>query len=267
MIKIGLVAGVGRLPCEFAKIARNYGMQVVAVAVVNDVDPELKTLVSSFYQAHIGAMGKVIDIFKKEGISKVTMIGKVTKEGLFSGLFIPDWRTVKVLASLPNRNDDTLMLAVVNEFAKDDITIMDQSKLLSGLFPKIGVLSKRQPTEQELIDIEYGYEMALRIGQLDIGQTVVVKDQAIMAVEAIEGTDECVKRGGKLANGNAVVAKTAKPQQDSRFDLPTVGTQTIQSMIEGGASALVMQAEKTFLVDRESVLELANEHAICIVVK
>lgn len=267
MIKIGLVAGVGRLPCEFAKIARNYGMQVVAVAVVSGVDPELETLVSSFHQAHIGAMGKVIDIFKKEGISKVTMIGKVTKEGLFNGLFVPDWRTVKTLASLPNRNDDTLMLAVVNEFAKDGITVMDQSNLLSGLFPKNGVLTERQPTEQELEDIEYGYEMALRIGQLDIGQTVVVKDKAIMAVEAIEGTDECIKRGGMLARGNAVVAKTAKPQQDSRFDLPTVGVQTINSMIEGGASALVMQAEKTFLVDREQVLELANNNGICIVVK
>lgn len=267
MLKIGLVAGVGRLPCEFAKIAKNYGFYVVAVAVVADYDPELQQHVGALYRAHIGEVNKIIKLFKNEGVSKVTMIGKVTKENLFNGMFLPDWRAIKALASLPNRNDDTLMLAVVNEFAKDGIVVMDQSKLLAGLLPKPGLLTKRQPTEEELADIEYGYEMALRIGSLDIGQTVVVKDKAIMAVEAIEGTDECIKRGGKLARGGAVVAKTAKPQQDNRFDLPTVGVDTINSMLEGGATVLVMQAEQTFLVDREQVIAKADEHGLCIVVK
>lgn len=267
MVKIGLVAGVGRLPCEFAKIAKNYGLQVVAVAVVADYDKELEQYVGTLYRAHIGEVNKIIKTFKEEGVTKVTMIGKVTKENLFNGMFLPDWRAIKALAKLPNRNDDTLMLAVVNEFAKDGIEVMDQSKLLSGLMPKVGVLTQRQPTEDELSDIEYGYEMALRIGQLDIGQTVVVKDRAIMAVEAIEGTDECIKRGGALARGGAVVAKTAKPQQDNRFDLPTVGMDTIKSMIAGGASVIVMQAERTLLVDREQVLKLADENNICVVVK
>ncbi len=267
MVKIGMVAGVGRLPCEFAKIAKNYGVNVVAVAVVADYDKELEEHVGTLYRAHIGEMNKIIKTFKEEGIDKVTMIGKVTKENLFNGMFLPDWRTIKALAKLPNRNDDTLMMTVVDEFAKDGITVMDQSKLLYGLLPKPGVLTKRQPTEEEMADIEYGYEMARRIGSLDIGQTVVVKDRAIMAVEAIEGTDECIKRGGKLARGGAVVAKTAKPQQDNRFDLPTVGLDTINSMLEGGASVLVMQAEQTFLVDREKVIALADANDLCIVVK
>ena len=267
MFKIGLIAGVGNLPCEFAKVAKNYGFQVVAIAVVEDYEKSLQEHVSVLYQAHIGELDSIINLFKQEQVFAVTMIGKVTKEHLFNGSVRPDMRALKLLQSLPNQNDDTIMLALVQELASEGIRVMDQSKLLTGLMPKAGVLTERKPTEQEQADIDYGYEMALRIGQLDIGQTVVVKNKAIMAVEAIEGTDACILRGGKLARGNAVVAKTAKPAQDNRFDIPCVGVQTIEAMIEAEARVLVMQAEKTLFVDQTSVLKLANEHNICIVVK
>lgn len=267
MFKIGLLAGNGKLPIEFAKIAKGYGFQVLAIGLVDDVDAELPNYVADYHRMNVGQLDAVIKLLLQEGVFAVTMIGKVTKERLFNGQVQFDARAMKLMASLPDQHDDTIMLAIVNEFVKEGIKVMDQSNLLAGLLPKAGVLSKRQPTETELVDIDYGYEMALRLGQLDIGQTVVVKNKAIMAVEAIEGTDECILRGGKLGRGDVVVAKTAKPAQDNRFDLPTVGVKTIESMIAGGASVIVMQAERTLLIEREAVIALADANDICIVVK
>ena len=265
MQKIGLLAGVGRLPVEFARAARGMGFAVTAIAVVPGTDPDLAAEVDTLYNIGAGELGKVIATLQQEGVSQVTMIGKVTKELLFSGATILDDDMKKLLFSLPNQNDDTIMLALVKAMAAAGIGILDQTALIRLLLPPAGVLTKRHPSPAEQADMEYGFRMAKAIGRLDIGQTVVVKEKAIMAVEAIEGTDACIARGGQLGRGGVTVAKTAKPGQDLRFDMPAVGPDTLKAMIAAGATALVMEAGQTLLIDKSAVLALAEDNNITIV--
>ena len=266
MKSIGLLSGIGRLPVEVAKAARAMGIDVYAVGLVDGVEEDLKNVATDFKSINVAQLGSIIDYLKGKEVTDVVMIGKVTKEILFSGQHeLPDARMIALLSSLKDRSDDTMMLAFVAELAKEGITTFDQTMLLKMIMPKKGVLTKRQPTERENLDMEFGFKMAKALGGLDIGQTVVVKDKAVMALEAIEGTDACILRGGKLACGNAVVAKVAKPAQDNRFDMPAVGVKTIESMIEVKASGLVIEAGRTLIVDREKVLSLADENAITIV--
>ena len=173
---------------------------------------------------------------------------------------------LSLIFTLPDRKDDTLMLSFVAELAKDGLEALDQTALIKPLMPAKGVLTKRQPTEDELEDMKFGMEMAREIGRLDVGQTAVVKQLGVMALEAIEGTDACIRRGGELARGGAVVAKVAKPKQDLRFDVPAVGMTTIESMIAVGAKALVIEAGRTLLVDKDRVIELADANDITIAV-
>lgn len=265
MEKIGLLAGIGRLPVECAKAAKAMGFEVYAVALLPDTDKELKDCVADYAEISVAQLQSIIDYFKNNGVGKVTMLGKVTKEILISGNHgMPDMRMLQLLGSLPDRKDDTLMLAFVRELAKDGLTAFDQTAIIHMLMPQRGTVTKRVPTEAEINDMKFGLSTARELGRLDIGQTVVVKGMAVMALEAIEGTDECIKRGGKLARGGAVVAKAAKPQQDLRFDVPAVGVRTIESMVESGCKALVIEAGKTILVDREKVAELADANDIAI---
>lgn len=264
---LGLLSGIGHLPVDVAKSAKERGCRIVAIGVVPYIDPELPEVADVYYDIHIGKIGKIISALKKNNVKIVTMIGKVTKEILYKkGAIIPDMRALKILSSVPDRKDDTIMNAIVKELESEEIFVMDQTYLIKPLMPGPGVLTKRQPTPEELADMDFGYKMAKEIGRLDIGQTVVVKNMAVMAVEAIEGTDACILRGGKLGK-DAVVAKTAKPAQDDRFDVPGVGTKTIQSMIESGCKALVIEAGHTLLTEREKVVALADEHGITIVAK
>ena len=218
-----------------------------------------------FNKINIGQLDCIIQTLVQKNIKQVTMIGKVTKELMFNGEVAIDQRWQKLFSSLPNNNDDTLMLALVQELATEGIGVFDQTMLIKKLMPSKGVLTERQPTIGELEDMEFGYKMAKEIGQLDIGQTVVVKHKAVMAVEAIEGTDECIKRGGALGRGDAVVVKVAKPNQDLRFDVPTVGVKTINSMIAANSKALAIEADNTLLVEKSKVLELAKKNNITIV--
>lgn len=267
METLGLLSGIGHLPVDVARSARSLGYRVVAVALVPGVNAELKGTVDSYHEIHIGKLGSIIKALKKSKVDKVTMIGKVTKEILYSdGAIIPDLRAIKLLASLPDRRDDTIMNALVRELEKEGMPVMDQTVLIRPLLPEPGLLSKRRPTEEEMADIEFGFEVAKEIGRLDIGQTVVVKKRAVLAVEAIEGTDACILRGGALGK-DAVVAKTAKPAQDNRFDMPSVGVRTIESMLAAGASGIVMEAGRTLLVDRERTLALADEHGLFVVAR
>ena len=267
METLGLLSGIGHLPVDVARSAKERGCRVVAVGLVADVDPELAEIADVYYDIHLGKVGKIINALKKNDVKTVTMIGKVTKEVLYKkGAMMPDLRAIKLLASLPDRKDDTIMKAIVDELAKEDIYVMNQTYLIKPLMPEPGVLTKRAPTEEELADMEFGFAMAKEIGRLDIGQTVVVKNRAVLAVEAIEGTDACILRGGKLGK-EAVVAKTAKPEQDNRFDVPSVGTKTINSMIEAGAKAIVVEAHRTLLPEKAATIALADEHGITIVAK
>lgn len=265
MKRIGLIAGVGRLPVEFARAARGMGFTVIAVGVVPGVEAELETAADKYYAISVGELDRVLGALKQEAVTEVTMLGKVTKELMFTGAVKLDARMQKLLASLKDSSDDTIMMAFVREMAAEGIGVLDQTALIKALMPAPGVLTKRQPTDAEKADMEFGYQMAKHIGGLDIGQTVVVKNRAVIAVEAIEGTDACIRRSGALSRGGAIVAKVAKPNQDMRFDVPGVGPATIQAMIESGATALVMEAGKTLLVDKLKTVALAEEHGITIV--
>ena len=266
METLGLLAGIGHLPVDVAQSAKKLGYRVVAIAVVPETDPELPENADIFYTINVGKLGTILQTLEKNGVKNVTMIGKVTKEVLYkNGAIIPDLTTIKILASLPDRKDDTIMNALVKLVEDRGMHVMDQTELVRPLLPEPGVLTKRKPTEQEWKDMQFGFRMAKELGRLDIGQTVVVKNQAVMALEAIEGTDACILRGGFLGKGGVIVAKTAKPAQDERFDVPSVGTATLTSMIHAGATGLVIEAGRTLLVDRKRTLAMAEENNITIV--
>ena len=266
METLGLLAGIGHLPVDVAQSAKKLGYKVVAIAVVPETDPELPENADVFYTINVGKVGKILQTLKQNDVKNVTMIGKVTKEVLYkTGVVIPDLTTIRVLASLPDRKDDTIMNAIVKLIEDAGMHVMDQTVLVRPLLPEPGVLTKRKPTEQEWKDIQFGFRMAKELGRLDIGQTVVVKNQAVMALEAIEGTDACILRGGFLGKGGVIVAKTAKPAQDNRFDMPSVGTTTLTSMIHAGATGIVIEAGRTLLVDRKRTLAMADEKGISIV--
>ena len=266
METLGLLAGIGHLPVDVAQSAKKLGYKVVAIAVVPETDPELPENADVFYTINVGKVGKILQTLKQNDVKNVTMIGKVTKEVLYkTGVVIPDLTTIRVLASLPDRKDDTIMNAIVKLIEDAGMRVMDQTVLVRPLLPEPGVLTKRKPTEQEWKDMQFGFRMAKELGRLDIGQTVVVKNQAVMALEAIEGTDACILRGGFLGKGSVIVAKTAKPAQDNRFDIPSVGTTTLTSMIHAGATGIVIEAGRTLLVDRKRTLAMADEKGITIV--
>lgn len=263
---IGLLAGIGRLPVEFAKAARGMGITVVAIRLLPEADEELTAVAAKTHDISVGQLDSIISALKAENVTEVTMIGKVTKELMFNGKVSMDLRMQKLLSALSDHSDDAIMLAFVKELAGEGIGILDQTALIRALMPAEGILTKRPLSPQEKIDAEFGFSMAKHMGGLDIGQTVVVKDHAVMAVEAIEGTDECIRRGGLLGRGGVLVAKVAKPQQDMRFDVPSVGVATIKAMAQAGASALVIEANKTLLIDKAKVVELADAHGIAIAV-
>ena len=265
MAKVGLIAGIGNLPVEFMRAAQHEGYEVVVISVVTEGAPELQAEADAYYQISVFKSDTVIKTFLKEGVTDVTMLGKVTKEHLYKKITtIPDMRTIKLLNRLRNRKDDTIMLAIVEELEKEGLAVADQTKYMRSLRPPVGVMTMRKPTEVEQVDIEFGFTLAKQMGALDIGQTVVVKEQAAMAIEAIEGTDECIKRGGALGREGAVVVKTAKPNQDVRFDVPAVGMKTLESMITGNCKVLAMEAKRTIFVEQEAVLQKANELGIVI---
>lgn len=265
MAKVGLIAGIGNLPVEFMRAAQHEGYEVVVISVVTDGAPELQAEADAYYQISVFKSDTVIKTFLKEGVADVTMLGKVTKEHLYKKITtIPDMRTIKLLNRLRNRKDDTIMLAIVEELEKEGLSVADQTKYMRSLMPSVGVMTNRQPTEVEQLDITFGFTLAKQMGALDIGQTVVVKEQAAMAIEAIEGTDECIKRGGALGREGAVVVKTAKPNQDVRFDVPAVGMKTLESMISSNCKVLAIEAKRTIFVEQEAVLQKANELGIVI---
>ena len=265
MERIGLLAGTGKLPVECTRAAKKHGYEVYAIALLPNADKELKEVAPHYEEISIGQLDTLIKYLQANDLKKVTMIGNVTKELLFSGEIQADARALQLIMMLPDRNDDTIMMAFIRELAKAGAEAFDQTILIRSLMPSRGQLSAREPSEAERKDMEFGFRMAKELGRLDVGQTVVVKDLAVMALEAIEGTDACIKRGGELARGGAVVVKVAKPAQDDRFDVPTVGLETLKTMIASGCKALAIEASKTLLVEREEFIKLADEKDIAIV--
>lgn len=268
MARLGLLAGVGTLPFEFVQTAKKQGHEIVCIAVVPDVDTRLRSYSDKYFEINVFKLNKILKTLCEANVKEVTMLGKVTKEYLYKRKFvIPDLRTVKLLNKLRKLDfkDDTIMLALVDELEGSGLKVMDQTKYLKPLMPPPQIFTHAMPSEEQMDDIAFGFKTAKLIGQMDMGQTVVVKDKAVMAVEAIEGTDACIRRGGKLAGKGAVVVKVAKPNQDPRFDVPAVGLDTLNAMIETKCKVLAIEAEKTLFVDRFDVMDKADEHDIVIV--
>jgi len=262
--KIGLIAGNGDFPVEFAKAAKRQGLTVVAVAHEGETLPELAQWADTIVWIKVGQLGKLIKAFQEHGVRDVLMAGGIKKTRLFGG-GLPDLRGAALLARMLAKKDDSILRAVAEELESEGITVRESTLYLDTLLAPPGVLTKRKPSREEWKDIAFGWQMAKEIGRLDIGQTVVVKDQAVLAVEAIEGTDEAIRRGGRLCGAGAVIVKVCKPHQDLRFDLPATGQKTIQTMKEIKASCLAIEAGRTIIIQRESVIEDANAAGIAVV--
>jgi len=265
MKKLGLIAGMGELPIEIAREAKSKGFTVAAVALEPLADKALSSHVDEIKWVNVGKLGKLIDSLKSYGIKEAVMAGKVSKTLLYGGKITPDLRALKFLFSLKDRKDDSILLALAKELEDEGIALLDITIFSENLLMPEGVLTKNEPTSNEWKDIKFGWKIAKEIGRLDIGQTVVVKDQAVMAVEAIEGTDEAIRRGGTLSGKGSVVVKVSKPNQDMRFDVPTVGSKTLESMAKVGARVLCVESGKSLLMDREAVLLQAREAGISMV--
>ncbi len=261
--KIGLIAGNGIFPLEFARAAKRKGLSVVAVAHEGETLPELGQFVDAIFWVRVGQLGKLIKTFKDQGIRDVLMAGGIKKTHLFSGA-VPDLRGMALLAKMVHKKDDSLLRAVADELESEGITVRESTLYLDNLLAQAGVLTKRKPGKDERRDMEFGWQMATGIGRLDIGQTIVVKDQAVLAVEAIEGTDEAIRRGGRLCGSGAVIVKICKPQQDLRFDLPAIGTRTIRSMAEVKATCLAIEAGRTIVLEKDTLLREADNAGIAI---
>jgi hypothetical protein len=264
MQKIGLIAGNGTFPIVFAQAAKQKGIQVIAVAHEGETLPELAQWVDGIFWIKVGQLGKLISIFKEQDVKDVMMVGGIKKTRLFGGA-LPDLRGITFFAKMIHKKDDSILRAVADELASEGIMVRESTLYLGSILATTGVLTKRKPSKDEKKDIEFGWQMAKDIGKLDIGQTVLVKDQAVLAVEAIEGTDEAIRRGGLLCGQGAVVVKVCKPHQDLRFDLPAIGTQTIKTMEEVHATCLAIEAGKTIIIDRNAVVHDADRAGIAIV--
>ncbi|MGC2063864.1 MAG: UDP-2,3-diacylglucosamine diphosphatase LpxI [Thermodesulfovibrionales bacterium] len=265
MKKLGLIAGSGELPFAVAAEARSRGYTVIAVGLDSITDPSLASVVDEVLWVNIGKLGALIDTLKKAGITEAVFAGKVHKSVIYKGKVIPDMRLVRMLFGLKDRSDDSIMLAITGELEGEGIRLLNTTDFTTSLMAPEAVLTKKKPSEDDYRDIAFGWKIAKEIGRLDIGQTVVVKNQAVMAIEAIEGTDEAVRRGGSLAVEGAVVIKISKPQQDMRFDVPVVGTETLRSMAAVKAKVLAIEAEKSILLNRDQFIQEANRHGIIVV--
>ena len=265
MKKLGLIAGAGELPMAIAQEARSQGYNVIAIGLEPLADKALASYVDEIKWVNVGKFGKLIDSLKKQGIKEAVMAGKVSKTLLYKSKITPDLRAVKLLFSLKDRKDDSILLAIAKELAEEGIHLVDILRFSTGILTPEGVLTINKPSEDEWKDIAFGWKIAKEIGRLDIGQTVVVKNQAVMAVEAIEGTDEAIKRGGKLAGEGAVVVKVSKPNQDMRFDVPVVGLDTLRTMKDVGARVLSIESKKSIILSREKIIEESTKANIAIV--
>jgi DUF1009 family protein len=260
----GLIAGNGRFPFLVLEGARSQGIDMAVIALKEEAAPELEQLAKRTHWVSLGELSKAIELMHQEGVTQAVMAGQVKHNKIFSSIR-PDWKLAKLLFSLPRKNTDALIGAVARVLEEEGIRLVDSTLFLKPLIPEAGVLTQRAPNEHETADIAYGLGVARHIAAMDIGQTVVISDQACVAVEAMEGTDETIARAAKLANGKPlVVVKVSKAKQDMRFDVPVIGLPTIQQMNSAGATALAVDAGRTLLFDREKLTEFANQAGIAI---
>lgn len=261
--KQGLIAGDGLLPVKMAQHAKENGFDVVAISLSADNCNQLKKHCSKVYSCSPGEVLKIEKALNDEGITQLTFLGKVHK-GLILKRPKFDSKALELVKKATKLNDDAVMLALIEELDKINVTALDQTIFIKNLMIPAGVLGKHKPTTAQMDDVNYGFMLAKEMGKLDIGQSVVVKDKMIMAVEAIEGTDKCIIRGAKLAKKDACVIKVSKPSQDKRFDIPAVGLRTLQVMKKNNAKLLAVEANETIIVDQDKVIKYADKHGIVV---
>jgi DUF1009 family protein len=272
---IGLVAGWGKYPFVVADALRAQGRKIVCLGVRDHVDPSLAAKCDDFRLIGIAKLGTAIRHFARHGVGEATMAGKIHKINLYQPWLLvrhlPDWQALRTfwphfIARRADRKDDTLLGAIVGAFAARGIDFRPATDFVPELLVQVGQLTGRSLTAAQRADIEFGWRLAKAMGGLDVGQSVAVKDRAALAVEAIEGTDECIRRAGALCRKGAfTVVKVAKPKQDMRFDVPTIGMLTLETMVAAGATTLAIEAEKTILLDQHAALEFAKRHGLSIV--
>jgi DUF1009 family protein len=263
--KLGLIAGNGRFPFLVLKSARQQNIDVVIAAIKEETAPEIESCGYPVHWLGLGELGKLIRTFRKAGISKAIMAGQVKHVQIFGSSF-PDLTMIRMLASLKHKNTDALIGGIARTLEESGITLLDSSSLLKPYLAAQGVLTRRGLSASEKKDVDYGRPIAQKIAAMDIGQTIVVRDQAVVAVEAMEGTDAVLRRAGDLGGKkDLTIIKVSKPKQDMRFDIPVVGKATLETMASCGATALVVDAGRTLIFDKEEIIQLARKHDIAIV--
>ena len=267
-MQLGLIAGNGRFPFLMLEAACTQKHKVTIVAAKEEASPDLSKAAAKYhadiYWVSIGQLGKCIDIFKQASVTKVVMAGQIKHTRIFSGDIVPDLTFLSVLSKLATRNTDGLIGAITKVFNEHGLEVIDSTALMTPMLAPKGVLTERAPTEIEKKEFSFGYQMAEAIASLDIGQTVAVKERAVVAVEAMEGTDAVITRAGKLAGPGVCIVKVAKPSQDMRFDVPVIGLGTVKSMIQSGAVALSVDAGKTLIMDKPETLGAASKAGIAV---
>ena len=273
--RIGLLAGWGRYPLVVAEALRRQGVGIYGLGIKDHVDPELAKMCEAYQTIGVAKLGKAIRFFQQHRVSQATMAGKIHKVLLFRRFYwlrhLPDVQFVRTfyphfITKTRDRKDDTMLGTIVEAFAEHGIHFAPATDFAPELLVESGTLVGRRPSYGQQKDIEFGWQLAAAMGRLDVGQSVAVKGRAVLAVEAVEGTDACIRRAGQLCPaGGFTVVKIAKPQQDMRFDVPTIGVGTLRTMHQAGASILAVQARKTILLDRDEVIEFARNHGITIV--
>ena len=260
----GLIAGNGRFPFLVLEGARSQGIEMAVIAIREEAAPELERAAKHLHWVSLGELSRTIELLREEGVTRAVMAGQVKHNKIFSSIK-PDWRLAKLLLTLPLKNTDSLIGAVARVLESEGIELVDSTAFLGPLVPAPGVLTRRAPDAEEAADIAYGRQIARQIAGLDLGQTVVVRDRACVAIEAMEGTDETIERAARITGGaRLVVVKVSKPGQDMRFDVPVVGLPTIEVMKRSNATALAIDAERTLLFDRERLIEMADAAGIAI---
>ena len=263
-VRWGLIAGNGRFPFLVLDAARSQGIDMAVIAIREEASPDLEKVASRLHWVSLGELSRALELLHQEGVNRAVMAGQVKHNKIFSSIR-PDWKLAKLLFSLPVKNTDSLIGAVAHLLESEGIQLVDSTAFLKPLVPAAGVLTRREPDAREAADIGYGLEIARQIAALDLGQTVVIRDRACVAVEAMEGTDETIERAARLAAGEPiVVVKVSKPRQDMRFDVPVVGLQTVEVMQRSRATALAVDADRALLLDRNRVIEAADAAGIAI---
>jgi UDP-2,3-diacylglucosamine hydrolase len=260
---LGLIAGNGRFPFLVAAAARRAGRQVVAVAIREEASPELEGCVDAFTWVGLGQLGRCIDTLRAAGVDEAVMAGQVKHRQLFSGI-VPDLKLLGVLARLAVKSTDSLIGGVADALLREGIRLLPSTSLLADQMAEEGAMGRHRPSRDEHKDVAYGEQVARALAGMDLGQTVVIKDQAAVALEAMEGTDEVIRRAGRIAGPGTTVVKVSKPRQDMRFDVPVVGAGTLAAMQEAGARVLAVDAGKTLMIDKKHFLADADAAKVAV---